>query len=45
MTICKNQTYEICLAAINQNSFALYYVKNKTVEICLAAVINNGNVL
>ena len=43
--ICKNQTEEICLAAVHQNGYALYYVKDQTEEICLAAVQRNGYTL
>ena len=34
----KEQTHEICLAAVQQNRLALRYVKEHTREICLAAV-------
>ena len=34
----KEQTEEICLAAIEQNAFALNWVKEKTFELCLATV-------
>ena len=34
----KEQTPEICLAAVKQNGEALVYVKERTHEICLAAV-------
>ena len=34
----KNQTEEICLAAVKQNCSALEYVKNQTEEMCLVAV-------
>lgn len=38
----KEQTPEICLAAIEQDEWALKYVKEQTPEICLAAVKQNG---
>ena len=34
----KDQTPEICLAAVKQNGCALRFVKEQTKEICLAAV-------
>ena len=37
-----DQTPDICLAAVSQNGFALYYVKDQTSDICLAAVNQNG---
>ena len=37
----KEQTSEICLAAVKQNGFALEFVKKQTPEICLAAVNQN----
>ena len=39
------QTPEICLAAVQQNGFALQYVKKQTPELCLMAVQQNGNSL
>jgi len=38
----KNQTPELCLAAVQQNGDALSYVKDQSPEICLAAVQQNG---
>jgi len=37
----KNQTEEICLAAVKQNGEALKYVKNPTEEICLTTLNQN----
>jgi hypothetical protein len=37
----KDQTPELCLAAVQECGDALQYVKNKTPEICLAAVQTN----
>ncbi len=37
----KDQTEEICLAAVKQDGYALYYVKNQTEKICLAAIKQN----
>ena len=43
VTVCKNQTPEICLEAIRQNGHALRYIKTSTTpEICLEAVRKNG---
>ena len=33
---------DICLAAVNQNGYALQYVHEQTPGICLAAVNENG---
>lgn len=41
----KNQTYEMCLAAVQQDGFALQYVKEQTPEICLEAVKNDWQAL
>ena len=41
----KEQTPEICLAAVNQNGMALVFVKEQTPEICLAAVREDGMIL
>jgi hypothetical protein len=38
----KNQTDEICLAAVKQNGLALEFVQKQTPEICSEAVNNNG---
>ena len=38
----KDQTEEICLAAVEESKHALRYVHNQTVEICLAAVKKNS---
>lgn len=38
----KEQTPEICLAAVQENGLALEYVKEQTPEICLAAVKRSG---
>ena len=35
----ENQTTEICLAAVNQNGWALTFVKKQTLEICMVAVL------
>ena len=37
----KDQTPEICLAAVKRDSEALTYVKDQTPEICLAAFEQN----
>ena len=37
----KEQTPEICLAAVQQNGRALMYVKEQTSDICLAAIKQN----
>ena len=42
LAIIKNQTSEICLAAVKQDGTALQYVKEQTPEICLEAVKQNG---
>ena len=41
----KNQTPEVCLAAIRQVGYAIKYIKNQTPELCLVAVEQNGNVI
>ena len=41
----KEQTLEICLAAVQQWGWALRFVKDQTLEICLAAVQQNGRAL
>jgi len=41
----KDQTLEICLAAVRQNGHALEFVRNQTEEICLAAIRQNINAL
>ena len=41
----KEQTPELCLAAVQQNEQALEYVKVQTPELCLAAVQQNGYAL
>ena len=43
--IVKEQTQEICLAAVKQNGYALQYVKEQTPDICLAAVKQDGYAL
>ena len=40
--LSKNQTPDICLAAVKQDGYALQYVKEQTPDICLAAVKQNG---
>ena len=45
MKFVKEQTEEICLAAIEQSSYALAYVKDQTEEICLIAVKQNSEAL
>lgn len=37
----KNQTPEVCLAAINKSGYALQYVKKQTPEMCLMAIRQN----
>ena len=34
----KDQTEDLCLAAIKQNSYAIAYIRNLTPKICLQAV-------
>ena len=41
----KDQTPEICLAAVQQNECALQYIKKQTPEICTVAVKKNGYAL
>ena len=41
----KEQTPELCLAAVKQNGYALRIVREQTPEICLAAVKQNGYAL
>jgi len=41
----EDQTHEMCLIAVGQNSEALQYVKNQTDEICLVAVMRDGEAL
>ena len=36
---------EICIAAVNQNGFALQFVRTQTEEICKVAVAQNGHAL
>ena len=42
LTDVKNQTDELCLAAVSQCGRALLYVKEQTDDICLAAVKQDG---
>ena len=39
----KEQTPEICLAAVRRDAIALEYVKEQTPEICTEAVKQNAN--
>ena len=41
----KEQTPEICMAAVKQNGMALEYVEEQTPEICMAAVKQDGRAL
>ena len=41
----KEQTDEVCLKVVKQNSWALLYVKKQTEAICIEAVKQNGLVL
>ena len=41
----KEQTVELCLAAVQQNGLALQYIKEQTLELCLAAVKQNNHAL
>ena len=41
----KEQTPEICMEAVRQNSWALQYVREQTEEMCLMAVERDVNVL
>ena len=45
MQCVKEQTSEICLAAVLQNGLALQFVQNQTPEICMAAIRNNKEAL
>jgi len=38
----KDQTFELCLAAVQRNGWALQYVNDQTPELCLAAVQQCG---
>ena len=40
----KEQTPEICMAAVKQNGEALQYVKEQTEEICMEAINQNIHV-
>jgi hypothetical protein len=42
MRYVKNQTPELCLAAVQQNGLALQHVKNQTPKLCMVAVQKNG---
>jgi hypothetical protein len=41
----KEQTPEMCLAAVKQDGHALEYVREQTPEICMAAIKQNSNAL
>ena len=41
----KNQTPEICLAAVQQSAYALVYVKEQTPELCSVAIRQNSDAL
>lgn len=41
----KEQTPEICMAAIKQSEWALKYVKEQTSELCMTAVQQMGTAL
>jgi hypothetical protein len=41
----RRRTPEVCLAAVQNNGYALSYVPKQTPEICLAAVRRNGGAL
>lgn len=41
----KDQTPELCLAAIQQDGSAIRFVRDQTTELCLAAVQQNGMLL
>ena len=45
LPLIKNQTPEICLAAVQKHGYALEYVKEQTPEICLAAVQKHSGAL
>jgi hypothetical protein len=47
LRLIKNQTFKICLAAVQQRGYthALMFVQNQTFELCLAAVQENGGAL
>ncbi len=38
----KDQTYELCKLAVQQNGYALQFVKEQTEDICKLAVKQNG---
>ncbi len=40
-----DQTHELCMAAVQQDGWALQYVKEQTPELCMAAVKQNGYAL
>lgn len=40
----KEQTPEICMAAVQQNGLALFFVKEPTPEICIIAIAKNPEV-
>ena len=41
----KEQTPELCMAAVTQTRLALRFVKEQTLELCMAAVSKNGYAL
>ena len=41
----KDQTPELCMAAVQQDGRALYYVEYQTHELCMAAVQQDGRAL
>jgi hypothetical protein len=41
----KDQSPELCMAAVKQDGYALKYVKEQTPELCMAAVKQNGYAL
>ena len=38
----KEQTPELCMAAVQQNGWALQFVEEQTPEVCMAAVKQEG---
>ena len=41
----KEQTHDLCLLAIKQNSDSIQYVKEQTIDLCLIAIEQNANTI
>ena len=39
----KNQTPELCMAAVQERGRALYYVEHQTPDVCIAAIRENSD--